>query len=221
MGEEKASASRAEPRWPVAITILATIGLLLLLHDQIRLAPAWVPCVAGITVLTPMAVIPMTGAKRLWQALERIVVLLYVILGVAGDLASLANLINEMVRRSSQLGGLELFESSIAVWLKNVLMFSLLYWQVDRGGPGARANGAEANPDWLFPQEGTPGMLVPGWRPGFVDYLFLAYSTATAFSTTDVIPMTSRAKMLMMLESTISLLTIVVVAARAINILGG
>jgi uncharacterized membrane protein len=76
-------------------------------------------------------------------------------------------------------------------------------------------------PDWLFPQEGaSTDNVPPGWSPVFVDYLFLSYSTATAFSTTDVMPLTSRAKMMMMLESTISLMTIVVVASRAINILG-
>jgi uncharacterized membrane protein len=125
-----------------------------------------------------------------------------------------------MVRRSAEIGGLQLLTSSIAVWVTNVLMFSLLYWQIDRGGPESRANNADTKPDWLFPQVGAPDDVPPGWRPTFVDYLFLGYSTATAFSTTDVMPLTSRAKMLMMLESTISLATIVVVAARAINILG-
>jgi hypothetical protein len=82
-------------------------------------------------------------------------------------------------------------------------------------------NEAGTRPNWLFPQEGAPDEDVPpGWKPSFVDYLFLGYSTATAFSTTDVMPLTSRAKMLMMVESAISLATIVVIAARAINILG-
>jgi uncharacterized membrane protein len=106
------------------------------------------------------------------------------------------------------------------VWVTNVLVFSLLYWQIDRGGPEARMAHARSKPDWLFPQEGAPAEDVPpGWRPAFVDYLYLGYSTGTAFSTTDAMPLTSRAKLLMMLESTISLLTVVVVASRAINIL--
>ena len=107
------------------------------------------------------------------------------------------------------------------MWVTNVLVFSLLYWQIDRGGPEARANDAGTRPDWLFPQAGAPEDAPPDWRPTFVDYLFLGFSTATAFSPTDALPLTSRAKMLMMLESTISLATIVVVASRAINILGG
>jgi uncharacterized membrane protein len=79
----------------------------------------------------------------------------------------------------------------------------------------------ERLPDWVFPQEGLTERAPPGWRPSFVDYLFLSFSTASAFSTTDVIPMTSRAKLLMMFQSIVSLSTIAVVAARAINILGG
>jgi hypothetical protein len=82
-------------------------------------------------------------------------------------------------------------------------------------------NNPRKRPDWLFPQVGAPPESVPSdWSPVFVDYLFLSYSTATAFSATEVLPLTSRAKMLMMLESSISLMTIVLVASRAINILG-
>ncbi len=135
-------------------------------------------------------------------------------------IAGLALLIAEMVRRSGEVSGIQLLTSSVALWVLNVLTFSLLYWQLDRGGPEARANQARPRPDWLFPQEGAPRDVPPDWRPTFVDYLFLGYSTATAFSTTDVMPLTSRAKMLMMLESTISLATIVAVMSRAINILG-
>jgi uncharacterized membrane protein len=125
-----------------------------------------------------------------------------------------------MIHKSRELGGLQLLGSSIAIWLTNVLAFSVLYWQIDRGGPEARMNTAGARPDWLFPQTGASADDVPtGWRPTFVDYLYLAYSTATAFSTTEVAPLTSRAKMLMMLESSISLMVILVVASRAINIL--
>ena len=76
-----------------------------------------------------------------------------------------------------------------------------------------------ARPDWLFPQAGIPEDVPPDWRPLFFDYLFLGYNTATAFSPTDVLPLTHRAKLLMMLESTISLLTLVIVVSRAINVL--
>lgn len=126
-----------------------------------------------------------------------------------------------MVQLSTVVGGLQLFASSIAIWVNNVLAFSLLYRQIDRGGPEARINNTGMRPDWLFPQEGAPVEVVPpNWVPTFVDYRYLGFSTATAFSATDALPMAPRAKLLMMLNSTISLLTLVVVAARAIDIIG-
>jgi uncharacterized membrane protein len=110
--------------------------------------------------------------------------------------------------------------SSIGAWITNVPAFALAYWRIDRGGPEARANDAGTKPDRLFPQPGVPAEAPPNWRPAYVDYLFLTFSTAMAFSPTDSLPLTSRAKILMMLESAVSLLTLVTVAARAINILG-
>ena len=112
-----------------------------------------------------------------------------------------------------------LLSSSLAIWVTNVLAFALLYWQVDRGGPYARAMKLSTKPDWQFPQAEAPEDRKADWRPLFVDYLFLGFNTATAFSPTDASPLTTRAKLLMMLESTISLITLVVVAARAINVI--
>jgi len=117
---------------------------------------------------------------------------------------------------------LELLSSSIAIWVSNVVLFGLIYWQIDRGGP-ARRECAEttAPPDWFFPRDqALEAFGEPGWRPLFIDYLFLGFSTATAFSAADAQPLTARAKLVMMTESSISLLTLVVVAARAINVLG-
>ena len=125
-----------------------------------------------------------------------------------------------MVRRSGELTGLQLLSSSIAVWAANVLIFSIAYWRTDRGGPEARVNGVNRRPDWLFPQQGVPEDIPPDWRPTFIDYLFLSFCTATAFSPAEAQPLTSRAMLLLMLESVISLITVIAVAARAINILG-
>jgi hypothetical protein len=219
--KDAGSRPQFEPRWPVVIAILAVILLLTLLPGRLRLFPIWVTYIVGGAVLTPIVAVGLTAARARWLRVERTVTLLFFVVVAVVTLANLGNLIGAMVRRPADISGLHLFASSIAVWVTNVLIFSLLYWQIDRGGPESRANHAGLRPDWLFPQEGAPAEDVPpGWNPSFVDYLFLGYSTATAFSTTDVMPLTSRAKMLMMLESTISLATIVVVAARAINILG-
>jgi len=216
-----AQAGRFEPRWPVAVTILTLLFLLAVLPDRIRLYPSWLAYVVGIAVLTPLAGVGLTSARQWWRRVERIVVVAFVVVVGAGTIVNLANLTVKMLSGSAHTSGLQLLTSSIALWVTNVFVFSLLYWQVDRGGPEARIDGGGSRPDWLFPQATAPADEVAhDWHPVFVDYLYLSYSTATAFSTTDVVPLTSRAKLMMMLQSMISLVTIVLVASRAINILG-
>jgi uncharacterized membrane protein len=210
-----------EHRWPVAIAILVVIGLLALLPGRIKLFPGWFPYAIGIVEIIPIIAVELTKGNPHWIRFERIVTLLFVVLIVVGTLVNLASLIQKMIQQSTEIGGLQLFASSIAVWTTNILAFSMLYWQIDSDGPEARMNASGKRPDFLFSQQSAPAEIVsPDWRPNFVDYLYLGFTTATAFSPTDVLPMTSRGKLLMMLNSSISLLTLVVVAARAINILG-
>lgn len=215
------AAADVEPRWPVVLAIVAVAVLLAALPERVRLLPAWVSFLVALAVLAPMAAVGLSRGRTRWLRVERRVTLIYVLVTAAGTVATLAYLIAAMVRGDSGIHGLPLLTSSIAVWVTNVLMFSLLYWQVDRDGPGPRWSGATAQLHWLFPQDGLSGdQRPPDWRPVFADYLFLAFATATAFSPTDTLPLTPRAKMMMMAQSTISLVTIVLVGARAINILG-
>jgi hypothetical protein len=212
---------RIEPRWPVAITALAVLFLLTVLPWRIRVFPLWVPYIGVVALLVPMAAVNLSTARTQWLRIERATTLVFCTLAEGVTVAALARLLGAMVRGSSEIGGNQLLTSSVAAWAMNVLTFSLLYWQIDRGGPEARGSRAVTQPDWMFPQESAPAEDVPpGWLPRFVDYLYLGFSTSTAFSTTETVPLTARAKLLMMLESMISLVTIVAVAARAINILG-
>jgi len=211
---------RIEPRWPAAMTVLLLLLLLEVLPGRIKLFPQWVRYVLASMVLVPMAGVTLSAADARWLRIERTATFLFVLFAGGTTVSTLGVLIGAMVRRSTEIGGLQLLTSSIAVWALNVAVFALLYWQLDRGGPEPRANRAPVRPDWQFPQVGAPEDAPPGWLPTFVDYLFLAFATAAAFSPTDALPMTSRAKLLMMLQSTIALVTIVAVASRAINILG-
>jgi uncharacterized membrane protein YhdT len=219
--QESAQSNRVEARWPPALAVVVLLFLLSVLPGHIQVFPTWFRFLCVAVVLVPMAAVQLSGGHPRWRLVERWITLLFFLVAGAGALAGLTVLIRSVVRGSADLSGLQLFTSSIAVWITNVLAFSLLYWQIDRGGPEARANDGGVRPDWLFPQSGAPEDSPPGWRPTFVDYLFLGFSTATAFSPTDALPLTPRAKLLMMLESAMSLATIVVVAARAINVLGG
>jgi hypothetical protein len=218
--KEQPQTPHMESRWPAGLAILTVLFLLEVLPGRIRLLPRWVPYLVAISTLVPMVAVTLTTGKVRWLRAERTVTLLFFVVASAATMASLTNLIHAMVRRSAQLTGIQLLASSIGIWVTNILAFSLLYWQIDREGPERRLHDTTVKPDWLFPQEGVPDSVRPGWHPGFVDYLFLGFSTATAFSTTDAVPLTSRAEILMMIESSISLVTLVVVAARAINILG-
>ena len=212
---------RSEPRWPVMSAVLFVLLLLAILPGRVRLFAPWVPWVVAVALLLPMGATAATSSRAFWVRVERVSTVIFSLVIAALTLDTLVYLVRSMVSRSTELGGLELLASSIGVWVTNVVAFSLLFWQIDRGGPGGRSVAGTPRPDWLFPQPEAPVEEVPpGWKPAFVDYLFLAFSTATAFSATDALPLTPRAKLLMMVESSISLATIVVVASRAINILG-
>lgn len=216
-GKEPNQMQPFESRWPVVLAISVTIGILAVLPERIRLTPAWFPCAIGATVIIPIVSVSLSKRKRIWLAIERDVTLLFVMIVAAANIVTLTVLVRSMIDPMKEAGGLQLLTSSIAVWIINVLIFALLYWQVDGGGLDNRMSHTDARPDWLFPQRDK----MQGWKPVFVDYLFLGYSTAAAFSAADVMPLTSRAKMLMMLEGVISLVTIVVVGARAIDALAG
>jgi hypothetical protein len=111
-----------------------------------------------------------------------------------------------------------LLASGAVIWLGNALVFSLLYWQFDSGGPLARYRGEREFPDFAFTQQMSPELAPPGWRPRFPDYLVLGLTTTTAFSPTDVMPMVTWAKLTMILQSLISLTVVGLVIARAVNV---
>jgi hypothetical protein len=147
------------------------------------------------------------------------------VLGLIG-LISFANagsmiLLVHYIITGHQLGGHELVLASIDIWWTNVIVFSLWFWQLDGGGPARRHPDQPGHErDFLFPQLENPAFAAPGWRPMYVDYLYTSFTNAAAFSPTDVLPLTRLAKMLMLVESAASLLTLLMVASRAVNILG-
>jgi len=213
--------TQREARWPVALAIFGVCLLLYVLPSRIRVFPAWVLWVSAGVVLAPLALVALAASKTFWERVETVITLAFVAFAGLANLAFLTLLLRDIIGRSTHVSGLTLLSSSVALWCVNVLMFSLLYWQMDRGGPSRRSEAIDTLRDWSFPQDSAPpGEVRPGWKPTYPDYLFLSFSTATAFSTTEVAPFTVRAKMLMMAEASISLMTLALVAARAINILG-
>lgn len=218
--KEKSAQIHFERRWPVGIAIISVIALLTMLPDRVTVAPLWVTYVFGIVLILPMFFIAQTNAGTLWLHIERIIMILFIITNMAGLIINISSLIKSIIGHTTELSGLQLLTSSIGIWVTNVITFSLAYWQIDCGGPEARLKEKGIKPDLHFPQYETPGEVPDRWRPVFADYLFLSFTAATAFSPTDVLPLTIRAKMVIMFESSVSLVTIVIVASRAINILG-
>ena len=107
-----------------------------------------------------------------------------------------------------------------SVYVTNIIAFGLWYWELDRGGPAARAHGLREHPDFLFPQMASPELAPHNWEPFFLDYLYVSFTNATAFSPTDVLPLARWAKVAMALQSAVALVVVAMVIARAINILG-
>jgi hypothetical protein len=139
-------------------------------------------------------------------------------------IVELANLVSlgllvDAILRGTTASGRELISSAIQIYVTNILVFALWYWELDRGGPGGRLLADHREPDFLFPQMVTPKSAPHGWTPNFVDYLYVSFTNATAFSPTDTMPLTAAAKLLMLVEAVGALLTVAVVAARAINII--
>jgi uncharacterized membrane protein len=141
---------------------------------------------------------------------------------VAGNLISLIILVGGLVSTSSNhLSGAELLLSAAAIWATNVIVFGLWFWEFDSGGPVVRAKETtRATPDFQFPQDDNPELARPGWKPVVWDYLYVSLTNSIAFSATDVMPLSRHAKGLMAFGSLISVVTLLLVGARAVNILG-
>ena len=203
-----------EPRWPSILALLAVGVLYSALPEALRLGPYWLLLAIVTVLLIPTVIAHRTGRHSLNEALGHLV------LGVvtAAMIWSLAMLIAGLPshRDSPQL----LLRAAASLWVANVLVFASWYWRLDGGGPNQRdLRGSHTEGAFLFPQMLASGKQKRNWMPGFVDYLFLAFNSSTAFSPTDVPVLSRWAKTMMMVQALISLTTVVIIAGRAVNIL--
>jgi hypothetical protein len=208
------------PLWPGAAIVAAAV-LYADLPSRFIAGPGagafgivrWV--VPGLTVLVvaSLAVFrPRGRLSRRWVAMGTIGVV------SAANAASIGLLIH-LLLHAAEAHASPLLRAAVHMWVVNVLLFALWFWQLDGGGPEARPQCAPADRDFLFPQQTEPALLQTGWRPIFVDYLYVSFTNASAFSPTDAMPLSRWAKMLMLVQSAISLALAVMVVARAVNIL--
>lgn len=207
-----------DPYWPAQLALLIAVASSALLSDGVRVGPLWLfPLVELALVFALIAFAPRRADRELGG--RRTLALVIVGLIALSNLVSLGLLIERLVG-SGITNGEALILSGVVIWIKNILIFAVFLWEFDRGGPFHRFNNAAALPDIQFPQLENPSLTIPNWRPGFGDYLYVSLTNATAFSPTDAMPMTLTAKAIMAAESLSSFMTIGLVIARAVNILG-
>jgi hypothetical protein len=205
-----------EPRWPAFVAMLAAAGVYLALPEPLTVGPSWLLLAIIVLLLIPIAISARRGDHNVTRALT-FVANAVITLAMIAALIHLVRGIPEHLETPKAL-----LRSAFALWLTNILIFALWYWKLDAGGPLLRElpNGMTKSA-FLFPQmmNRGEGSTDPCWVPNFIDYLFLAFNTSTAFSPTDTAVISRWAKIGTMLQSLISLTIIALLAARAVNIL--
>jgi hypothetical protein len=212
----------AEPRWPAALAVIAAAFLPFALPRSLILVAPW-PLAAGVALLVVSAYVAKWNGRELlneWFGYATVALL------TVAMVYGLATLLIALPRHTE--AAQQLLRSASVLWITNVIVFASWYWRLDAGGPNARdGRDAHVRGAFLFPQmaimspgsDGRSVAEVEGWQPGFVDYLALSLYTCTAFSPTDVPVLSRWAKLMMMVQSVLSLGTVVLLAARAVNIL--
>jgi hypothetical protein len=201
-----------EPRWPAVLALLAAGGLHFVIPETLRFGQDWLLLAVVSVLLVPTILAHRARMDRLNRILG------HAVLGIVT--ASMIWSLSLLVTRLPSHGDPPqvLLQAAAALWVVNILVFASWYWRLDAGGPHQRdLRGSHEHGAFLFPQMTLKG--AKDWRPGFVDYLFLAFNTSTAFSPTDVPVLSRWAKLMMIVQASISLMTVALLAARAVNIL--
>jgi uncharacterized membrane protein len=210
-------AAHGEPFWPPQLALAVAIALQLTLPGRLRLGPTGV--LPGLEIALAIGLIFATPRRLEGRhVLRRRVALALTALVSAANAGSLALLTHELLHKNP-IDGRRLIVAGTLIWLTNVIIFGLWYWELDRGGPGQRAAAEDGPPDFLFPQMTDDRVEPLNWRPQFLDYLYVALTNATAFSPTDTMPLSVAAKSTMGLQAMVSLVTLGLVVSRAVNIL--
>jgi hypothetical protein len=207
-----------EPLWHVRIAVIAALLLQLTLPDAFVVGPKYVlPILEGLLLL---ALFYTTPRKPIFKSvLRRVNALVLIGLISLVNIYSVQQLAHGLLVGGTISNGSQLVLTAINIYFTNIIIFGLWFWELDAGGHGIRQQKKVHERDFLFPQMANPELAPYGWSPVFIDYLYVSITNAAAFSPTDTLPLTRRAKILMAIQSFVSLVTIALVAARAVNIL--
>ena len=207
-----------EHRWPAALAILAAAVLQVVLPDTVSPGPRFLLPAVEVGLLVVLVSFDPFRINRTHTALRMLSLAVLAVVVLSNGWSEVL-LVQRILGGHATTAG-PLLAGGAAIWLTNVLAFGLAYWEFDRGGPAVRASGKRPYPDFLFPQMQDEDMAPPEWEPAVVDYLYLSFTNAAAFSPTDVLPLSRWAKLLMLTQSVVALAVVVLVVARAVNVLG-
>jgi uncharacterized membrane protein len=215
---ETAPPVHGERRWPMAVAVLVSIALQFALPDRHVLSPTFLLPAVEVMLLIALVIGDPGRIDRRSAVLRRLMLALVVVMSL-DNIAAVVKLVTAIVDDDPAETATVLLATGAAIWVTNIIAFSLWYWLLDRGGPAERAVGSGQRPAFVFAEMQTPEFAPPDWTPIYADYLYLAFTNATAFSPTDTLPVTRWAKMTMMVQSALSLVIAVMIIARAVNIL--
>ena len=209
--------TRGEHRVSVTIVLGVLVVLQLGVRRDLQFQPRYLLPALEVLLFAVLVVANPTRITR-EHALLRFFSLLLVVAASFATAWSAGRLVYQLARGHGGDSAFPLLVNGGAIWLTNVIVFALWYWEFDRGGPAARASARKKLPDFVFTQMTAPELASRDWEPAFLDYLYLSFTNATAFSPTDTLPLSRWAKLTMMFQSGISLVTVALVVARAVNI---
>jgi hypothetical protein len=216
-GGDRTEDELGERRWPMALAVLAAAALQIILPHRQRFPLFWLFPATEVIILIALIVGDPGRIDRRSELLRRLTIALIALM-TFGTIVAGINLVRDIII-GARLSPTVLLGRGAAIWFTNVITFSLWYWEFDRGGPAERAADSGVRPSFAFAENATPELAPPDWIPTYPDYLYLAFTNATAFSPTDTLPVAIWAKMTMMVQSTVSLVIGLLVVARAVNIL--
>jgi uncharacterized membrane protein len=210
--------TEGEQRVWAALAMLTAIALQVVLPRRFALQPHLLLPILEAVLLIALVVSNPVRINRESAIIRGLSLALVTVIGIANAISAVL-LVRSLVDGTAGDDGGALLATGGAIWGTNIIVFALWYWELDRGGPAARTMGRKPHPDFLFPQMASPEAAPPGWEPAFPDYLYLSFTNAIAFSPTDVMPFSRWAKMLMLVQSVVSVVAIALVISRAVNIL--
>ncbi len=209
----------SEPIWHVQVAMLFAIALQLLLPDKYVFIPRSLLITIEFLLLIAMSF--TTPKQPIFKSISRrINVFLLIILTSLANSYALYHVASALMINGQISSGRDLLITALNIYVTNIIIFGLWYWEIDGGGPGVRRQIMNHEKEFLFTQDQFPAYKHPNWQPTFTDYLYMSATNAMAFSPTDTMPMSRRVKMLMWAQSTISIIVVLLVAARAVSILG-